>query len=359
MDKVNFSEFYPLFLLMKLAFANLGGVDIKKYLSTIILIFCIIILSVLSLFIGAYDINLEGLLNLDYNQILLMLVSRIPRLLAILCTGMGMSVAGLIMQNLCMNKFVSPTTGATIASSQLGIVIAISIFPTASLAMKTGFSFITAILGTWIFVAFIQQIKFKDIIMVPLIGIMFNSVINGFVTYIAYENQLTQILSNMLLGDFSLIIAGRYEIVFLVLPLIALAFYYANHFNIVGMGESFSRNLGVNYKLIMFGGLSIAAVITASVVVTVGTISYIGLIVPNIVSMFKGDKIRGSILDVALFGALFVLVCDVVGRVVIRPYELPIELVAGIIGSIVFIVMLFGRLNSGKPKIKQEVQAND
>ena len=83
-------------------------------------------------------------------------------------------------------------------------------------------------------------------------------------------------------------------------------------------------------------GLTIAAMITASVVVVVGSISYIGLIVPNIVTMFKGDKIRGTLADTALFGALFVIVCDMISRVVIAPYELPIELIVGILGSILF-----------------------
>ena len=283
-----------------------------------------------------------------------MMASRIPRLLAILCTGIGMSISGLIMQNLCMNKFVSPTTGATISSSQLGIIIALTLMPTANLATRTAFAFTTAIIGTWVFVAFVQRIKFKDVIMVPLIGIMFNSVIGGFVNYIAYENDLTQILSNMLVGDFSLILAGRYEIVFLVVPLVIIAYIYANHFNIVGMGENFSKNLGVNYKLVMFGGLSIAAVITASVIVTVGTISYIGLIVPNVVAMFKGDKIRGSIADVGLFGGLFVLVCDVIGRSVIRPFELPIELISGVVGSLIFLIIMFKRLSTPR-KSKREV----
>ena len=319
-------------------------------MSSIILAISIIVISVGSVFVGAYDVNLEGVLSGDYNQVMLMLNSRLPRLLAILCTGIGMSVAGLLMQNICMNKFVSPTTGATISSAQLGIVIALVIFPTASLATRTVFAFASAIIGTGIFVAFIQNIKFKDVIMVPLIGIMFNSVIGGFTTHVAFENDLSQVLSNMLVGDFSLILAGRYEVVFLVFPLIIIAFIYANHFNIVGMGENFSKNLGVNYKLVMMGGLAIAAIITASTVVTVGTISYIGLIVPNIVSMFKGDKIRGSLLDVALSGALFVLICDIVGRVIIRPFELPIALIVGVIGSGLFLVMMFMRLRSGSPK---------
>ena len=71
------------------------------------------------------------------------------------------------------------------------------------------------------------------------------------------------------------------------------------------MGKDFSKNLGVPYNLVLFAGLTIAAMITASIIVVVGSISYIGLIVPNVVAMFKGDKIRGTLVDTALFGALF------------------------------------------------------
>lgn len=267
-----------------------------------------------------------------------------------------MSVAGLIMQNLCANKFISPSTGATMTSAQFGVMISILMFPSASLFTKTMFSFITAILGTWIFVWFIQKIKFKDIIMVPLIGIMFSSVLSGIISYFSYANNISQKMQNILVGDFSLIIKGRYEIVFLVVPLIIIAFIFSNHFNVVGMGESFSTNLGVNYKIVLFGGLTIVAIITASVVVTVGSISYIGLIIPNIVAIFKGDKIKGSLIDVALFGAAYVLLCDIIGRIVIYPYELPIDLISGIVGSIVFLALMFKRLNGKNIKKKEKVK---
>lgn len=115
--------------------------------------------------------------------------------------------------------------------------------------------------------------------MVPLVGIMFGNVIGGITNYLAYKYEMTQALSSWLVGHFSLVLRGRYEIVWLVVPLVILAFVFANHFNIVGMGRDFSKNLGVPYNLVLFMGLTIAAMITASVVVVVGSISYIGLIV--------------------------------------------------------------------------------
>ncbi len=322
----------------------------KNNIITISMAILLAILSVVSIFIGAIDIRdfqLEGFGSLD-----LIILSRLPRLLAIICTGVGMSVAGLIMQQLCMNKFVSPTTGATISSAQFGVLLSLVFFSNTTLFQKTLLAFITSVIGTWIFVWMIQRIKFKDVMLVPLIGIMFGMVISGFTNFFAYRYGAMQSLSATLVGDFSLIIKGRYEIVFLIVPLVIIAYVYANHFNIVGMGEDFASNLGISYNMIMLMGLSIAALITASVVVTVGTISYIGLIVPNLVSMFRGDKIRGSLLDVSLFGALFVLVCDIIGRVLIHPYELPVDLIAGVLGSAIFLVFMNLRLGKSKSKTK-------
>ena len=326
--------------------------SMKGSMITAILAVLLVLLSILSLFVGVIDVNLGGLLAGDLEQWGIFLVSRLPRLLAILCTGVGMSVAGLIMQQLCMNKFVSPTTGATISSAQFGILLALLFMPGSTLWGRALFAFAAAILGTWIFVWFIQKIQFKDVVMVPLVGIMFGNVIGGVTNYLAYKYEMTQALSTWLVGHFSLVIKGRYEIVYLVVPLVILAFVFANHFNIVGMGKEFSKNLGVPYNLVLFLGLTIAAMVTASIIVVVGSISYIGLIVPNVVAMFKGDRIRGTLVDTALFGAIFVLVCDMIGRVVIYPYELPIELIVGILGSILFIALLIYRLNHGRKAIR-------
>ncbi len=328
------------------------GTAIKNHRVSIVLGICLAAASVCSLFVGVIDLDLPSLFDGDMEQLKILVVSRLPRLLAILCTGVGMSVAGLIMQQLCMNKFVSPTTGATISSAQFGILLALLFMPNSTLWGRALFAFATATLGTWIFVWFIQRITFKDVVMVPLVGIMFGNVIGGITNYLAYKYEMTQALSTWLVGHFSLVLRGRYELVYLVAPLVIIAFLFANHFNIVGMGKDFSKNLGVHYNLVLFMGLTIAALITASIVVVVGSISYIGLIVPNVVAMFKGDKIRGTLVDTALFGALFVLVCDMLGRVVIAPYELPIELIVGILGSLLFVGLLFYRLKHGRRAIR-------
>ena len=325
----------------------------KSWFSTVGLLILLVVLSGCSLFVGVTDIEPSTLFNdRDGMEAKIFLLARIPRLLAILCTGIGMSVAGLIMQQLCMNKFVSPSTGATIQSAQFGILLSLVLLPGIGLWGRVLLAFAMAILGTWIFVWFIQRIQFKNAVLVPLIGIMFGNVLGGITSFIAYKAEVTQQLTTYFVGSFSLIIQGDYELVWLAVPLVILAFIFANYLSIVGMGRDFSRNLGVNYDLVLFLGLTISAMITASVVTVVGQISYIGLIIPNIVAMFKGDRIKGTLVDTALLGALFVLVCDMIARSVIRPYELPIELIVGIIGSLMFIAMLIYKLKHGKKAIR-------
>lgn len=320
----------------------------KERYSTVFLSVLLAGISIWSLFVGVIDLSVPNVLKRDFEQIQILLISRLPRLCAILCTGVGMSVSGLLMQQLCANKFVSPTTGATISSAQLGILLALLFMPGSTLFGRAVFAALCSIGGTWVFVLFIQRMQFNDIVMVPLVGIMFSNVVGGITSFLAYRFEMTQSLSAWLTGSFSGILRGRYEIVYLVVPMIILAFVFANHFNVAGMGKDFSVNLGVNYNLVLFFGLTIAAVITASIVVVVGSISYIGLIVPNLVVMFKGDKLRRTLVDTALFGALFVLACDIIGRLVISPYELPIELIVGILGSILFIGLLIRRLSPSK-----------
>ncbi|WP_423364231.1 ABC transporter permease [Mycoplasma sp. P36-A1] len=325
---------------------------INNYKTSISLLGLLIIIGVLSLFVGVYEVNIIDVLKRnDSVQLEMLILSRLPRLLAIVCTGMGLSVAGLIMQKLCMNKFVSPSTGATISSAQLGILLALLFLPNSTIVSRAILAFIASLIGTLIFVWFIQKMQFKEIVMVPLVGIMFSNIVGGITSFIAFRYEMTQALATWLTGSFSLIIKDRYEIVFLVVPLLIIAFVFANHFNIVGLGKDFSKNLGVNYQVILFVGLAIAAMLTSSIVVIVGSISYIGLIVPNLVSMYKGDHLKGTLIDTALAGALFVLICDIIGRTLIAPYELPIDLIVGVLGSVIFVALLFYRLRYGNKSI--------
>ncbi|MGM0923156.1 MAG: ABC transporter permease [Bacillota bacterium] len=301
------------------------------------------ILSISSIFIGVKDITPLDLLNLKDDQVQILLISRLPRLISILIAGVSMSICGLIMQQLTRNKFVSPTTAGTIDSARLGILVSLMMFTSASPLEKMGVAFLFALAGTFIFMKILERIRFKDTIFIPLVGLMFGNIIGSITTFFAYKNDLIQNMSSWLQGDFSMIVKGQYELIYISIPLVIVAYFYANRFTVAGMGEEFSANLGLNYKQVVNIGLVIVALVTTVVILTAGVIPFLGLIIPNIVSIYLGDNLKKSLPHTALLGAVFILFCDILGRLIIYPYEISIGLTVGVIGSIIFIYLLFRR----------------
>ncbi|TCP93515.1 iron complex transport system permease protein [Cricetibacter osteomyelitidis] len=322
-------------------YANYSHLDFmikRRYLILLLLIF-----SVVSLFIGVSTVNLDGLLALDTEQWRIFLISRLPRLISIIIAGAALSICGLVMQQLSRNRFVSPTTAGTMDSARLGILIAILLFPTASMLLKTVIAVVVSFIGTLLFMSILSRLKFKDTIFVPLVGIMFGNIISSITAFIAYQQDLLQNLSGWLQGDFSLVMAGRYELLYVSLPALIVAYLFANRFSIVGMGEDFATNLGLNYKQVLYLGLAIVATVSSIIIVSVGVIPFLGLIIPNLVTLYLGDNLKKVLSHTALLGAVFVLFCDILGRSVIYPYEISINAVVGVFGSAIFLYLLLKR----------------
>lgn len=307
------------------------------------LILTLMVLSIMSIFIGVQDISIMDIINLDIDKINVVLISRLPRLIALIVAGVGMSISGVIMQQISNNKFVSPTTAATLDSAQFGVIIAMLIFTNTTITEKMIVSFICALIGTFLFMKILKKIKMKNIIFIPLVGIMVGNVIGSLTEFIAYKFNLTQSVQNFFQGKFNMIMKGNYELLYLTIPLLIIAFIYANKFTIVGMGEDISKNLGLNYKRVSNIGITLVSLISALIVIIVGNIPFIGLIIPNIVSLFNGDNVGKNIGITALFGVNFLMICDIIGRVIIYPYEVSISLTAGVIGSIIFLYLILRR----------------
>lgn len=298
------------------------------------------ILSVVSIFIGVSDINI---INMGTEEIEVLMISRLPRLISILVAGVGMSISGVIMQQISNNKFISPTTAATVDSAKLGVLFSIIIFSSANIFQKMILSFIFSVVGTFMFMTILKKIKIKNVIFIPLVGIMLGNVIGSITNFFAYKYNLTQSIGAFLQGNFSTVLKGNYEILYLSIPLMIIAFSYVHKFTLAGMGEEMSVSLGLNYKRVTNIGVIIVALISSLVVITVGSIPFVGLIIPNIVSIWKGDNLKTNMPIVALLGGSFVLACDIISRLIIAPYEVPIDLTVGVIGAVIFLYLIFRR----------------
>ena len=301
-----------------------------------------ILLAIASLFVGVSDVSLGALLSssAEDRAMQVLLISRIPRTLAIVLSGAAMAVAGLVMQMVVRNRFVEPSTAGTTESASLGFLVATIFFPAWPLMGKMLIAAAFALAGTTLFLRILRAVPLRDTLLVPLVGIMLGGIIGAVTTFFAYRFELLASLLAWNMGDFSGILRGRYELLWIGLGCTILAYVAADRFTVAGMGKDFTTNLGLNYQRVMVLGLVIVSLVSAVVLVSVGSIPFLGLIIPNLVSLMVGDNMRRTVPWVAVMGAGFVLACDILGRILRAPYEIPISVVVGVIGSAIFLYLL-------------------
>ena len=307
------------------------------------------VLALWSLSVGVSDVSWNTLWSDNDDDMVaqVLMYSRVPRTLALLLAGSAMAVAGLLMQMLARNHFVEPSTMGTVESATLGMLFCMLVAPDLPVFAKMGISAVTAMAGTALFMAILSRIKLRSAWIVPLVGLVLAGVIEAGTTFWAYQHDMIQSLRAFSNGDFSVVIEGRYEMLWLSLGVTGLAVLAADRFTVAGLGESFATNLGLNYKALVLQGLIVVSVVTACIVVTVGSIPFVGLIVPNLVRLILGDNVRRSVWWVAIAGAALTMVCDLFGRLIIAPYEIPVGTVMGVVGSGLFLAILLRRRIKG------------
>ncbi|UYG16376.1 iron chelate uptake ABC transporter family permease subunit [Brachybacterium huguangmaarense] len=298
-------------------------------------------LLVLSLLTGQYDVfGAEDGADM-------FAITRIPRTIALVLAGAAMSMCGLVMQLLTQNRFVEPTTTGTTEWAGLGLIAAMILIPGASIGTRMVFAIVAAFVGTMVFFLFLRRVTLRSSLIVPIIGIMLGAVVGSVSTFIALQFDMLQNLGVWFAGSFTSVLRGQYEYLWIVVLVVAAVFVAADRFTVAGLGEDVATNVGVNYNLVVLVGTTLVAIATGVVTVVVGNLPFLGLIVPNIVSMVRGDDLRSNLPWVCLLGIAIVTVCDLVGRTVIAPFEVPVSLILGVVGAAVFILLLLRQRRHG------------
>lgn len=274
-------------------------------------------------------------------------ITRIPRTVALVLSGASMGMAGLVMQMLTQNRFVEPTTVGTTEWAGLGLLLTYVVAPMAAITTKMLVAILFGFVGTMIFFAFLRQVKLRSSLIVPIVGMMFGAVVSAISTFIAIRFNLLQTVGAWFAGRFTGIETGRYEPLWIVLFVCIAVVFLADRFTVAGLGKEVATNVGLNYERVVLLGVGLVAVTTGVVTVVVGALPFLGLIVPNLVSMVRGDNLRTNIPWVFLTGIWIVTICDLIGRTIIMPFEVPVSLVLGVVGCAVFIVMLLRSRRSG------------
>ncbi|HCP27827.1 iron ABC transporter permease [Pantoea ananatis] len=296
-------------------------------------------LVMLSLVTGVTRVSLIDLWH-DAEMREILFVSRFPRTVALVLAGSAMSVAGQIMQMLTQNRFVEPSVVGTTQSASLGLLLVMVWYPAAPVIVKMCIASLFALAGTVLFMLLIQRIRQKSAFIVPLAGIMLGAVFSSVTTFLGMQFDILQSLGSWESGDFSSVMQGRYELIWIVGMITLLAALIADRFTVAGLGQDFSVNVGLNYRQIQLTGMAMIAIVSGVVIVVVGVLPFLGLVVPNIVSMIFGDNLRRTVPWVAMTGAILVLSCDILGRLIIYPFEVPVSALLGVLGAAVFLVLI-------------------
>ncbi|KHE01477.1 iron ABC transporter permease [Pantoea stewartii] len=304
-------------------------------------------LMMLSVMTGVTQLSLMDVWR-DADMREIMWVSRVPRTVALVLAGSAMSVAGQIMQMLTQNRFVEPSVVGTTQSAGLGLLLVMLFYPAAPVIVKMGIAALFALAGTLLFMLLIAPVRQKSALIVPLTGIMLGAVFSSVTTFLAMQFDLLQALGSWESGDFSSVMQGRYELLWLVGMIALLAGLLADRFTVAGLGHDFSVNVGLNYRRVQLSGMAMIALISGVVIVVVGVLPFLGLIVPNIVSLLSGDNLRRTVHWVALTGAMLVVSCDILGRLIVQPFEIPVSTLLGVLGAAVFLLLIMKGKRHGR-----------
>lgn len=295
----------------------------------------LVVLAVASCLIGVA--NLRGG---DLDATMILAVSRLPRTFAALLAGAGLALAGVVVQLSVQNRLVEPGLVGTPESAMLGLLAITILAPGASLIVKMSVAAATAMVGTLGFLWLARSVPRRDPVLLPLVGLIYGGIVGAVVLWIAWTTDLVQYIGIWQSGEFSGVLQGRYELLWIVAGVAALLWVAADRITMLGLGEDAARSLGLDYRQALLGGLVLVAVTVSVVVVSVGSIPFVGLVVPNVISRWRGDNLRQNLPLVAWLGGCLVLACDIIGRLIRYPYEIPAGTVFAVLGAGLFLYLL-------------------
>ncbi|GAB5446164.1 ABC transporter permease [Gymnodinialimonas sp.] len=300
-----------------------------------------IALGLVSLVMASLSVGAASLWSGDFDAGWLIAISRFPRTAAAMLTGAGLALAGVIMQQAVQNRLVEPGLTGTSEAATLGLLAVTLIAPGTAIMGKMSIAAASALAGTFGFLALSRFVPRRDPILLPLVGIIYGGILGAMALWLAWTADLMQFIGIAMLGDFSGVMQGRYELLWIIAALAALLFLIADRITLLGLGEDYACSLGLNYLQTQMLGLVIVAITVSAVVVTVGAMPFVGLIVPNLISRWRGDNLRANLWVIALSGAALVLVSDLIGRVIRYPYEIPASTIFAVFGAGVFLWLLY------------------
>ncbi len=271
---------------------------------------------------------------------ILLTTVRLPRVLGGLLAGMGLACSGVILQGVMNNSLASPNTIGVNSGSGFAVMLALLLFPDR-FYLQPVFAFGGALLTT---LAVFSLAYFADSSRTTIIlaGITISSFLNAGVNTIKLLNtDITINLTSFLIGSLSGLTVNKLLLPGLcILAAFLICLFFAQPLNILGLGDDIAGSLGLRVSFTRFTLLILSSIMAGCVVSYAGLLSFIGLVVPHICRQLFGNDARFLLPCSALLGASFVILCDLLGRVLTAPFELPAGIIMAFIGGPFFLYLL-------------------
>ncbi len=322
---------------------------IKWMISVLVLVFLLAGSVLLALMAGEIDFSMPELIKFfsDKTGIEYTILSRIrlPRIILGLSVGGALSLAGVLLQGIYRNPLVEPYTLGI--SGGASLAVAVTIVFGLNMSLGAYMLPVAGFIGSMVTIFFVYSLSLGkysiNVNKMLLLGVMVSFIASSAMMFLM-ATTTTQNLQSIIfwvMGSLDETNMMLIKIVFFtsVTGLVA-SYLFANSLNALRLGESNAKHLGINTGLAIRVLFIIASLMTGVSVAVAGVIGFVGLVIPHLMRMVVGSDFRVLLITSFLGGGVFVVLSDIIARIIIAPNELPIGVITGIIGGTVFIVVL-------------------
>ncbi|MGB3649499.1 MAG: iron ABC transporter permease [Desulfobulbales bacterium] len=323
----------------------------KIVLTTFLLGTVLILISIIAISAGSSGVHfwetlaiLAGKTNPDSATATILYQIRLPRVILAAFVGGSLALGGLVFQALLRNPLAEPYILGISGGSAIGAIIAmllgLSYFPGVTIFSFTGsllvLAFVTTLAGTTMGNTMLS----RDSLLLG--GVMMNAFCAAVIMFLISMTRSFQVqhILYWLMGDLATMQKGQLPILLLVLPCFVIIFILARPMNLLLLGRETAAAMGINVKSIVLLLLVITSLMVSIIVSLSGLIGFVGLVIPHIFRLLLGPDHRLLVPSCLLGGASYIIVCDLLARVLPSSGELPVGIITALIGAPLFIVLL-------------------
>lgn len=265
---------------------------------------------------------------------------RLPRVLVASLVGVCLSLSGCILQGVMRNDLASPSTiGVTAGASFAGYMLLVAM-PNMARFLPVG-AFVGAFLTTLLIYALANQDGVNPARMI-LSGLAVSAMLG------AFNDVIRLFWSENVAGAMGFLVGGlggtTWRQLWSILPYalvgIAASILLPRRLNLLMLGDEMAESLGLNTEAFRLLLIIVSSLLSASAVAVAGIISFVGLIVPHIARLLVGSDYNYLFPASVLLGAVTLVACDTVGRIIILPGEMPVGVIMSFIGAPFFLYLL-------------------